>query len=331
MKISQLACLALVAQSLGCMTTGANSMSGITNAGSSMMTKLGQTSAGVKGQVGSMGTAVGSAYTKTKTMFSDAMAGTSSSDSSDPTSIAGKPPIIGPELYVAQGQNYELSRNYEKAEEFYLKALQAEPNNMAALLSMARLSNRLQDSTKSIEYYRKAEKLSPTETAIYTELGQIYVASGQLDAAKGELQKAVNLEPKSRAHRMALAGVLVDQSQGPAALQELMQVDAAPMANYQLAYIYASRKNVPVAQQYLQTALQMDPNLAPARELAGTLQNSAFAQQAYSGYQQAGAAYQNATNAYQQANQVYQQAGQVYQQASAVMSTTPNQGANVTR
>ncbi len=307
MKISQLSLVLALLGSIGCASTSGLT-SGVTSGTSSMMAKVGDTGKAVKGQVGTMGTAMGSAYTKTKKMvMAPFTTPTNAVSETDPTSLSGGPPVIGPELYVAQGQNYEFRNNFDKANEFYTKALEVEPNNLSALLSVARLANRQKDSQKALEYYAKAEKVSPKSTEIYSESGQIHVAMGQYAQARAQFQKAVNLEPTSRAHRVQLAGLMVDQGQVTEALQEIQQVDTPAMANYQIAYIYASRKNVPVAQQYLQAALQLDPNLQPARDLMGSLQNSALAQQAYGSYQQAGQVYQNVGNLYEQANQVYQQ------------------------
>ncbi len=192
------------------------------------------------------------------------------------------------------------------------------------MLGTARLAARQGNTSRAIEFYQKAEKVDSTDTKIYTELAQVYVDAGNLPQAREQLMKAVNLEPNNKAHRQKLAGVMLDQGNATEALQEMQQVETPAMAQYQMAYLYARVKNIPVAQQYLQTALQIDPNLQPARDMMGTLQNSAFAQQAYGSYQQANQMYQGVNN-------VYQQAGQMYQQATAVMSTTPTQTGSVTR
>jgi Tfp pilus assembly protein PilF len=323
MKFSHLSLIASVLCLTGC--AAATSMTnGISSGSTAMVTKLGETGKTVKGQFSTLGTAAGSAYSKTKTMVTSAFTTTPIASESDPTSLSGKPPIIGPELYVASAANYEVANNFTKAEEAYNKALQIEPNNIAAILGSARLANRQKNSELAIEMYERAEKVDSNNTAIYAELAQVYADQNNLAQAKDQMQKAVNLEPDNRSHRQKLAGILLDQGQSTAALQEIQQVETPAMANYQMAYLYASRKNIPVAQQYLQTALQIDPNLKPARDLMGTLQNSAFAQQAYGSYQQAGQLYQGANN-------VYQQAGQVYQQATAVMSATPTPNGTVTR
>jgi tetratricopeptide (TPR) repeat protein len=319
MKITQLTLIAALVSSFGC--TAANSLtSGMSSTTTAMTTKLGETGRVVKGQFSTMGTAVGSAYSKSKTMVTGAFAAPMKGDPNDPVTLTDKPPVVGPELHVAAAANYEFANNFEKAAESYKRALEIEPNNMAAILGAARLASRQKNYDQAIEMYAKAEAVNPKDLSIYAEWSKACVDKGDLVQAKAQLQKAVNMEPSNKTYRQKLASVLLDQGQPTEALQEMQQVETPAMANYQMAYLYASRKNIPVAQQYLQTALTIDPNLQPARDLMGSLQNSRFAQQAYGSYQQANQAYQGVSNLYQQAGQVYQQAGQVYQQTASNMT-----------
>ena len=240
-----------------------------------------------------MGTAVTSAYGKLKGAVSSAF--TPGSSQSDPVSLNSKPTSIGPELYVANGQLYESSGQYPKALDAYSKALEIEPTNTAALLSMARLYNRENDYAKSVEFFKKATELNPQDGQIYAELGNVYIKQNQLAAAKEEFKKAIALQPKNRDFRIAMAGVLVDEGRGDAALDELFQVEPPALAHYRLAYVYFSRQNMPATQQHLQAALQIDPNLQPARELLNQLGAGQFAQQAMGTYQTVGNV-MNATN-----------------------------------
>ncbi len=98
---------------------------------------------------------------------------------------------------------------------------------------------------------------------------------------------------------------MIDEGQAERAEQELRQVDAPAMAEYQMAYLYMSKQNYALAKQYLGKALAIDPNLKPARDMMNTLG--------------AGAAVQQASGLAQQANQLFQQSGQVLQQANQLV------------
>jgi hypothetical protein len=100
-----------------------------------------------------------------------------------------------------------------------------------------------------------------------------------------------------------MAGVLLDMGNAEGALSELTQVHSPAMANYQMAYLHFSRKNVPATQQYLTNALQIDPNLKPARDLMASMGGAQAIQ-----------------NVAQQGNQYLNQAQSVFQQASSINS-----------
>ena len=265
----------------------------------------------VKGQFSSMGSAVSSAYGKAKTAISAPFGGTS--ETGDPTNLGTKP-SVGPELYVMNGALHENQGNYTKALDSYSKALEIEPKNPPALLSTARLYDRQNQKDKAIEFYQKAATVEPNNAAIFADMGGLQARCGNLTAAQSELQKAVKLDPKSTAYRSALAGVMLDSGKAEAAMAELNQVNNSAMANYQMAYLHFTRKNIPATQQYLGSALQIDPNLKPARDLMASMGGA-----------------QNITQMAQQGQQTMQQAQGIYQQAGAIgsniqglMNTTPS-------
>jgi hypothetical protein len=85
------------------------------------------------------------------------------------------------------------------------------------------------------------------------------------------------------------------------AMAELAQVHQPAMANYQMAYLHFTRKNIPATQQYLGAALQIDPNLKPARDLLASMGGG-----------------QSIQNLAQQGSQWMGQAQGIMQQASAI-------------
>jgi tetratricopeptide (TPR) repeat protein len=285
------------------------SASSPTAAGAGVTGTLASTTKAVKGQFASVGTAVTSVYGKAKTAITSPFgaADGSTSDSDGATSTAVKP-TIGPELYVMNGQLHESQGNYSKAIDSYSKALEIEPKNPSALLSTARLYERQNEKDKAVEFFQKAANVAPNNAAIYAEWGNLQARSGNLAAAKDQLQKAINLDPKNTAYRSAMAGVLMDSGNVDSAMSELMQANSPAMANYQMAYLHFTRKNVPATQQYLASALQIDPNLKPARDLMSSM-----------------GATQNISQMAQQGQGIYQQAGAIGSSVQGLLNTVPQQ------
>jgi tetratricopeptide (TPR) repeat protein len=279
----------------------------------SITEKVSSTARGVKGQFSTVSTVVSSAYGKAKTAVSSAFT-TPPSTPPDATTLAGTTPnanTVGPEMSIIQGQMFEFNGQYAKAIDYYSKALEVEPNNLAALTSMARLHDRQNNSSKSIEFYQKAVTLAPNQAPLHAELADVQTRHGQVATAKEEYQKAINLDPKNRSYRSSMAGLLIDEGQAERALDELRQVDAPAMAQYQMAYLYMSRQNLSATKQYLTNALSLDPNLQPARDMMNSIAGPQTIQQA--------------SGLASQATQLYQNASQTFQQLSPNRSTAPSQ------
>lgn len=276
---------------------------------------IASTTKAVKGQFATMGTAVSSAYGKAKTVITSPFTSSEApADASNATTLASKP-SVSPELHVMSGQLHESKGDYAKALDSYSKALELEPKNPSALLSTARLYERQNSKDKAIEFYQKAATVAPNNAATYADLGNLYSRNGNLTAAREQLQKAVNLDPKNATYRSAMAGVMLDSGNADAALSELHQVNSPAMANYQMAYLHFARKNVPATQQYLTNALQIDPNLKPARDLMASM----------GGAQNISQMAQQGQQTYQQAQGILQQAGSIGSNVQGLFNAAPGQ------
>jgi tetratricopeptide (TPR) repeat protein len=306
-RISTLGMFGLMGMSLGCTTTQGTRPSiwpTRTSEASVAAPSSGLTgwASKTKGQLSTVGTAFNSAYGKAKDAITSPFTATPAAEQPSGATLAATPKsnAINPEVYVMTGQLNESTGDYKKALDSYSKALEIEPKNGAALIATARLYDRLNERDKAISFYQKCLEVSPTASTL-AELGNLHAKAGNLNAAREELQKAVALEPKNTSHRTALAGVMLDLGQEDRALEELLNSCTPAMANYQMAYLHFARKNVPGAQHYAGAALQIDPNLTPARELFASIGGA-----------------QSLQNLANQGNQWVNQAQATLQQASAV-------------
>ncbi len=257
--------------------------------------KLSGAGKSVVGQFQSMGTAVKSAAGKAKSAVTAPFTGTSKSD--DPTSLTNMPSSIGPEVWVANGQLNETKGEFNKALDNYTKALEIEPKNLAALLSTARLYERQGQSAKAAEFFQKAIAVKPDDASLYNELGLAKAKCGSAAEAETCIQKAISLDPSNSRYRNNLASLLVDGGRSDEAVKQLEQVFSPSVANYNVAYLHATKQNVAAAQQHLQVALQIDPNLKEARDLMNRLGGANAIQAAGNAYNMAGSVMQTIQSA----------------------------------
>lgn len=254
---------------------------------------LSNTTKGITGQFKSMGSAVSSAYSKTKKAVSDRFSSRDPND--DPTSLANMPSpnSLGPEIWVTNGQLYESQGNFTKALDNYTKALELEPNNPAALLSTARLYNRQKDYGQAVEFFNKALAVSP-QAGTYNELAVALQSQGMNAEAQSAVKKAIEQDPSNPRYRNNLAGMLVSSGRSDEAVRQLQELFPPAVANYNVAFLHYQNKNLAAAQQHLQSALKADPNLRLAQDLMARLGNSSTAQSALAAYKSAEDIYKTA-------------------------------------
>lgn len=268
-----------------------SAMTGTSSSSGSFASSLSSAGQGISGQFKTMGTTVASAMGKAKNMVTAPF--TPQADNSDPTSLANMPSNLGAEIWVTNGQLYESQGKYSKAQENYAKALEIEPQNEPALLSMARLHARQQQNVEAERYFNQALQIRP-QAEVYNELATLLHKQGRSAEAFSVVEKAISLEPTSQRYRNNLADMLVGAGRSDEAVQQLNAVFPPAIASYNVAYLHFSRQDMAGAQKYLQAALQADPNLKEARELWGAINGSPAAQSAVAAYQTANQLYQTA-------------------------------------
>ena len=89
--------------------------------------------------------------------------------------------------------------NYQVARQYYRDALQLEPSNRAAFISMGRLA-----MEQRIRELAAAADQHPSSAA-YFELGQVQQAAGKIPEARSSLENALKLDPKSAKIQTALS------------------------------------------------------------------------------------------------------------------------------
>ncbi|MEX2027190.1 MAG: tetratricopeptide repeat protein, partial [Pirellulaceae bacterium] len=188
------------------------------------------------------------------------------SPENDPTSLSSKTKVSA-STYIATGRLLESRQEFVKAQSEYEKAIQAEPKNLTALVSLARLQDRQGNPDQAIVTYQKAVKAHPKSALVHNDFGLCYARKRDLASAVAMLHKAVEMEPSKPNYRNNLATVLVEAGRTDDALKHLRAVHAPAAAHYNLAYLLNHRGQGDLARRHLMQAVQLDPSFAPAQEM----------------------------------------------------------------
>lgn len=223
---------------------------------------------GTRAQASSMGMAVKSAYGKSKDavtgLFTPGSDGETQTDGekiadNDPLLLKNKPTSVSPEVFVANGQLYESTGNYERALDNYSKALEKEPNNGPALASIARLHFRQERFEPAVEYFQRAIQATPAEAGLYNDLGLTLSKLGRHDEAVRTIDKALAIAPGQSRYANNLATVQYEAGREDDARATLLKYNKPAVAHYNMAYLYHSAQRNDKALQELGQVLAVTP------------------------------------------------------------------------
>jgi tetratricopeptide (TPR) repeat protein len=99
------------------------------------------------------------------------------------------------EFYFAIGAAYSKSGQYNKAVPWYEEALRRRAEYPQALRALGVTLAAAGDLTRDASVGERAAAVLPSDTAVLTNLGDVYLRQGNTDKAKAVLQRALTINP----------------------------------------------------------------------------------------------------------------------------------------
>jgi len=190
------------------------------------------------------------------------------------------------DLKRAYAQSLFASEDLDKAKKAFEELLQAEPNDLLALLRLSQIHRQRQEFAKAEEYAKRASQLDPGNLEVQYNEVSLLEAQGKLAEAIGRLKEilaSIERRPSSfgdRTNRVVLLerlGLLyrmADQTQeAVAAFREMAQVDpdSAPRAAAQIIDALRAAKDFAAADKEAKAALQKFPQDRLVKSMAATV------------------------------------------------------------
>jgi Tfp pilus assembly protein PilF len=185
----------------------------------------------------------------------------------DAVSLASSPPPIGANVFLVPGKWLESRGDFPGALSQYEKALQTDPRNLAALLSLARIHCRQSNFEQAETLYQRAIKFHPDSAPALNDLGLCYSHDHKPDQAIAVLERAVQLDPKRDLYRNNLAAALVKAGRPAEALDQLLAVQGEAVAHYNVGFFLYQLGAPDQAARYFERALEKDPALKAAQQM----------------------------------------------------------------
>jgi tetratricopeptide (TPR) repeat protein len=184
--------------------------------------------------------------------------------------VAGGDYIAGEAAALDKGSAAQEAM-FDKARKAYAQAISIDPNCVSAYQSLARLYVQMDDFDHATATYRRALQIEPRNGAIWFALGWTQARHKEWPAAIDALSHAVEYDRENRQYVNTLAFALACTGQYQASLACFSRQYNEAVSQYQLARMLHHLQQYDQCRQYLQSALQKDPNLEPARALLAQL------------------------------------------------------------
>jgi superkiller protein 3 len=88
-----------------------------------------------------------------------------------------------PEAYYSTGVDYYLKQDYDKAIEYFGKAVELKPDYADAYYNIGVAYGKKQDHDKALEAYKKAIKLRVDKAIAYYQIGNVHTEKQEHDKA----------------------------------------------------------------------------------------------------------------------------------------------------
>lgn len=166
------------------------------------------------------------------------------------------------------------ARLRDQARKAYQQALKIEPNNLEAHRCLAGLYVKTNDIERALDIYQKAMAKHPNEASLWYDLGLCHQRRKDMPESVKCLTKALEMDPQNRNYLIKLGFTLAWTGQLEQGLAHLTRAHGSALAHYNIARVLLQREQNELARHHLNVALRENSQLAEARELLNSLDNT---------------------------------------------------------
>lgn len=188
-------------------------------------------------------------------------------------------------VHLELGRVYESQKEYTAAVAEYEKSLEActrrgfgaglKGSGEKQAMAHRRIGgalDRLGRFAQAEDHYRLALKASPDDPKIWNDSGYSYYLQSRWADAERNLKTAAKLAPSDVRIQTNLGLTLAAAGKTDEALDALSKAGGKAIAHANLGYLLAAMGETEKAREHYRTAIELQPNLAPARQALTALE-----------------------------------------------------------
>lgn len=184
------------------------------------------------------------------------------------SSSAASAPVL-----LKQGADLAVSGRVAEAEIPLLQAAEAEPNNVAVIVELAKVEGRLGKNSRAIELFRRAISMARSDPELHLDLGLALADINEMNEALFEISMALKLDPKLAKGFLVRAQIFSDLKRFDDAAKNFStatQLDPRlAKAWYNWATLEMQRDNYAKASELLEHAIRIEPENTTYLRLLG--------------------------------------------------------------
>lgn len=174
-------------------------------------------------------------------------------------------------VHLAYALWHEQDGDLVGARNSYDKVLAENSKNVEAMLGLSRLDIALGHMDDAEKRLTKAQKIAPKNPQVAISMGQYYSARNDWPKALEQMKLARTLSPYDPACAYHLGHVQAKCGDLSSALASFTEAVGAAEAEYNLAFMLHEQGDLVAAEEHLQRAISLKPELAQAQSLLVTV------------------------------------------------------------
>jgi tetratricopeptide (TPR) repeat protein len=163
------------------------------------------------------------------------------------------------------GDAYLKKGSLDKAEENYLRARDAQRDNVDAILGLAKVSQNRGDAKTAVAYLAQARELAGNSPDLRYKIGVAGLGLGVFEDALSDLAQAVKLKPNEPSYLIALGAAWLKKADlfaGERIFRRALELQPGnAQAQLYLGYVLYKQKKFIEAKPYLERTVKADPSL----------------------------------------------------------------------